>query len=113
MVVLAGGQAKQGDASVWLAALQRQAAAVVVYGAARDHFAGLLLSSGFSCEVRNVEDLVAAVLAANALATASGSPTVLLSPACASFDQYSSFEARGNHFRALVAALNATPAAIE
>ena len=113
MVVLAGGQAKQGDASVWLAALQRQAAAVVVYGAASDHFAGLLLSSGFSGEVRNVEDLGAAVLAANALATASGSPTVLLSPACASFDQYSSFEARGNHFRALVAALNATPAAIE
>ena len=31
--------------------------------------------------------------------------TVLLSPACASFDQYSDFEARGDHFRALVEAL--------
>jgi len=27
---------------------------------------------------------------------------VLLSPACASFDQYENFEARGDHFRALV-----------
>jgi len=27
---------------------------------------------------------------------------VLLSPACASFDQYSGFEARGAHFAALV-----------
>jgi UDP-N-acetylmuramoylalanine--D-glutamate ligase len=27
---------------------------------------------------------------------------VLLSPACASFDQYPNFEARGDHFRALV-----------
>jgi UDP-N-acetylmuramoylalanine--D-glutamate ligase len=27
---------------------------------------------------------------------------VLLSPACASFDQYSDFEARGDHFRVLV-----------
>jgi UDP-N-acetylmuramoylalanine--D-glutamate ligase len=27
---------------------------------------------------------------------------VLLSPACASFDQYPDFEARGEHFRALV-----------
>ena len=27
--------------------------------------------------------------------------TVLLSPACASFDQYEDFEARGNHFREL------------
>jgi UDP-N-acetylmuramoylalanine--D-glutamate ligase len=30
---------------------------------------------------------------------------VLLSPACASFDQYSDFEARGDHFRQLVQAL--------
>jgi UDP-N-acetylmuramoylalanine--D-glutamate ligase len=30
---------------------------------------------------------------------------VLLSPACASFDQYSGFEARGTHFRALVSKL--------
>jgi UDP-N-acetylmuramoylalanine--D-glutamate ligase len=28
--------------------------------------------------------------------------TVLLAPACASFDQYASFEERGDHFRALV-----------
>ncbi len=28
--------------------------------------------------------------------------TVLLSPACASFDQYRDFEQRGAHFRALV-----------
>jgi UDP-N-acetylmuramoylalanine--D-glutamate ligase len=29
-------------------------------------------------------------------------PVVLLSPACASFDQYRNFELRGAHFRALV-----------
>ena len=31
--------------------------------------------------------------------------TVLLSPGCASFDHYSGFEARGDHFRTLVDAL--------
>jgi UDP-N-acetylmuramoylalanine--D-glutamate ligase len=31
---------------------------------------------------------------------------VLLSPACASFDQYKDFEARGQHFKKLVAALD-------
>jgi len=34
-----------------------------------------------------------------------GCRAVLLSPACASFDQYSNFEARGDHFRQLVANL--------
>jgi UDP-N-acetylmuramoylalanine--D-glutamate ligase len=32
-------------------------------------------------------------------------PGVLLSPACASFDQYADFEARGEHFRSLVMGL--------
>jgi UDP-N-acetylmuramoylalanine--D-glutamate ligase len=37
-------------------------------------------------------------------AAASGlqEPVVLLSPACASFDQYRNFELRGDHFRVLV-----------
>jgi UDP-N-acetylmuramoylalanine--D-glutamate ligase len=34
-----------------------------------------------------------------------GCRAVLLSPACASFDQYADFEARGDHFRGLVAQL--------
>jgi UDP-N-acetylmuramoylalanine--D-glutamate ligase len=28
--------------------------------------------------------------------------SLLLSPACASFDQYKDFEARGNHFKELI-----------
>jgi UDP-N-acetylmuramoylalanine-D-glutamate ligase len=39
------------------------------------------------------------------LAKAKGRCNVLLSPACASFDQYTDFEARGEHFRQLVLAL--------
>jgi UDP-N-acetylmuramoylalanine--D-glutamate ligase len=39
------------------------------------------------------------------LASAAPGEVVLLSPACASFDQYRDYEARGDHFRALVGAL--------
>ena len=46
-----------------------------------------------------------AVAAARAAARSQGGATVLLSPACASFDQFSDFEARGAAFRHLVEAL--------
>jgi UDP-N-acetylmuramoylalanine--D-glutamate ligase len=41
---------------------------------------------------------------ATARAAAGAGEVVLLSPACASYDQYRSFEERGDHFKALVAA---------
>jgi UDP-N-acetylmuramoylalanine--D-glutamate ligase len=54
------------------------------------------------CE--NVGDLDAAVRRADALAKPGD--VVLLSPACASYDQFRSFEHRGERFRAAVAALD-------
>ncbi len=51
-----------------------------------------------------VEFLPEAVERATALA-ATGD-TLLLSPGCASLDQYRSFEARGEHFRELANALH-------
>jgi len=53
--------------------------------------------------VERCGDLATAVARAHALAQPG--ETVLLSPACASFDQFKSFEHRGDTFRALVAAL--------
>jgi UDP-N-acetylmuramoylalanine--D-glutamate ligase len=101
-VVLAGGRSKRGDAEAWLAELDRSAAAVVLFGEAREPFAALLAGSGYGGRVRMVPGLAEAVPLAADLAAATGSPNVLLSPACASFDQYPDFEARGDHFRRLV-----------
>lgn len=61
-------------------------------------------------------DLVTAVNDAARCAAAEDSvgrepPVVLLSPACASFDQYGNFTLRGDHFRDLVASVRAEGAA--
>jgi len=105
LVVLAGGEAKQGDAEAWLAGLQRQAKAVVLFGAARERFRQLLEQSSYSGVVHSVEGQETAVPLAQELASTHNCRAVLLSPACASFDQYRDFEARGDHFRRLVQAL--------
>ena len=51
------------------------------------------------------DSLSEAVPLAAQLARSNRCRAVLLSPACASFDQYSDFEARGDHFRQLVTSL--------
>jgi UDP-N-acetylmuramoylalanine--D-glutamate ligase len=47
-------------------------------------------------------DHAVAEAARDAEASGLGSPVVLLSPACASYDQYPNFEVRGDAFRNLV-----------
>ena len=105
LVVLAGGEAKQGDATGWINQLKRQSRAVVLFGAARQTFQALLQEGGYGGRVELVESLTEAVPLARQLGSALACKAVLLSPACASFDQYSDFEARGDHFRTLVRAL--------
>ena len=70
------------------------------YGRDAPAFAATLDSAAVQNSV--VETLDRAVPAALAAAQAQSADVVLLSPACASFDQYTGFEARGDHFRALV-----------
>ena len=108
LVVLAGGESKRGDAEGWLRGLRREAAAVVLFGAARTAFSQLLEQGHYGGAVHQVDGLNDAVPLARQLAQQLQCRAVLLSPACASFDQYRDFEARGEHFRQLVLTLSAT-----
>ena len=97
-VLIAGGEAKEGDDSHWLQAIQSRAVYVLLIGTAAETFAQRLEAVRYeSYEI--VETMEHAIKRSTELAPSLGAKTVLLSPACASFDQYPNFEARGDHFR--------------
>jgi UDP-N-acetylmuramoylalanine--D-glutamate ligase len=56
-------------------------------------------------DLSNTLDKAVERAAADAAASQAPAPVVLLSPACASYDQFKDFEQRGDMFRALVAKL--------
>jgi UDP-N-acetylmuramoylalanine--D-glutamate ligase len=99
--LILGGRAKGESFEPLAAALGPNVRAVYLVGEAADALAEALAPTGVPLERSG--DLRAAVAAA-AGAAAPGD-VVLLSPACASYDQYASFEERGEEFRALVRTL--------
>ena len=96
-----GGRPKAGGVESLRPLFPRVAKAYLI-GEAEDEFARTL--AGAVPFVRS-GTLGAAIEAAagDAARSPAKEPAVLLSPACASFDQFANFEARGDAFRALVA----------
>lgn len=99
-ILIAGGDPKVGDDAAWIQSIQAKAAAVLLIGKAADAFAKRLTESGY-LNYEIVETMECAVPRGAELAQQHKARVVLLSPACASFDQYQSFEHRGDHFRQL------------
>jgi UDP-N-acetylmuramoylalanine--D-glutamate ligase len=102
---IAGGVAKEGGIEDLAAFFPRMAKAYLIGQSAGD-FADALRGKVAVAMAGNLE---AAVKMAFADAKASGEPhpVVLFSPACASFDQFKSYEDRGDQFKKFVTALNA------
>ena len=98
-LVLLGGRDKGTDLAPLVAACVEHASAVVCFGEARARF--LAAFAGASVPVLEAAGLETALDVA--LEAAAPGDVVLLSPACASFDEFSCFEERGEAFKALVA----------
>lgn len=93
VVLLAGGQGKGGDFDALADAISSKLKAIVVFGEDADK-----LEHAFQgkAEVIPVPDMAEALAVAHSRAAAGD--TVLLAPACASFDQFKNFPARGDAF---------------
>jgi UDP-N-acetylmuramoylalanine--D-glutamate ligase len=100
VVLIAGGEAKAGEDSAWIEQIKTKAVEVLLIGEAASAFAQRLEDCGYQ-DYEIVETMENAVTRGAELAKTKNAAVVLLSPACASFDQYQSFEHRGEHFRQL------------
>src|SRR6266550_2704639 len=101
-VVILGGVSKGADFSVLARALADRARGAVLIGRAADEIASAISAADpkGAVEVRRAATLDDAVAGARAMARAGD--VVLLSPACASFDMFSSADERGEKFAAIV-----------
>jgi len=98
--VILGGKDKDSDYRPLRPLLASRARAALLIGAAAEKIAGQIEGS---VRLERCGDLAAAVGFAQSHADAGD--TVLLAPACASFDQFKSYEHRGQVFKELVRAL--------
>lgn len=97
VVMIAGGRDKNSDFSVIKDSIKKKVVGMVVYGEA-----GAKLETAFGnvVPVRRVNMLEEAVCVAREMVKSD--EIVLLSPMCASFDQFANFEQRGEVFKSIV-----------
>jgi UDP-N-acetylmuramoylalanine--D-glutamate ligase len=100
---IAGGKPKTGGIESLRTFFPRIRKAYLI-GEAADEFAATL-AGDVPHEIDGTLDRAVAAATRDAEASGAAEPVVLLSPACASFDQYRNFEIRGDAFRDLVRAL--------
>ena len=99
VILLAGGSEKDADFSDFGSLVRDRAKEVVLFGATRHRLAEAIGPDHVTAIVTDLQEAfdLAVVLA-------KAGDTVLLSPACASFDQFRSYEHRGDVFRELAQA---------
>lgn len=97
VILILGGVDKGGDYGPLKALVKAKAKALLLIGEAQEKIAQALANSTEIFCLKNMEEAVA-----KAHQLAKPGTTVLLSPACSSFDQYKNYHERGEHFQKLV-----------
>ena len=97
LILIAGGRDKGTDLTDWVNAIRKYCKCTVLYGEAKDRFrsaleglAPLRIATGFEDALNQARSV------------AQKGDTVLLSPACSSYDLFPNFEVRGARFKELV-----------
>ncbi|MBU1105802.1 MAG: UDP-N-acetylmuramoyl-L-alanine--D-glutamate ligase [Candidatus Riflebacteria bacterium] len=100
LILIAGGRDKGTDLSDWITAVRTRSRGIVLFGEARSRFRSAL-EGLIPIKMANTLDQALEI----AYTWAEPGNTVLLSPACSSYDQFPNFEVRGEKFKQLVKSL--------
>ena len=101
-IVILGGRGKGEEYAPLAEAVAREADAAILLGEERHSIAAALRKANFSA-IHMAGDMAEAVRTARELARPG--MTVLLSPACTSWDMYANYGERGDHFCSIVRSL--------
>jgi len=98
-ILIAGGKEKGSDFGELAGMITREVGSLIVYGETRDRLVQAARRAGFEnyCIAAGLEEAVK-----RAYQLAAPGDLVLLSPACASWDMFPSYEVRGDLFKKLV-----------
>ena len=99
IILIAGGKQKKGDCLTWIEQLKESTNGIVLFGVSASDLKKKILRSSYKGVIIVEQNLEDATKASINIARETNSKSVLLSPACASFDQYQNYEERGNHFK--------------
>ena len=102
IILLAGGKRKKGDFLTWIEQLKQSTNGIVLFGVSANDLKQMILQSSYQGEIILEANLEDATKASIEIAKKTKAKSILLSPACASFDQYQNFEERGDHFKEIV-----------
>jgi UDP-N-acetylmuramoylalanine--D-glutamate ligase len=92
-----GGRDKDGDFQTLKSLLATKAKKVILFGEARDRIAQLIDKDKPEFKKSNLRDAIE-----SAYETAQPGDIILLSPGCASFDEFANYKERGNYFKDVV-----------
>ncbi len=102
IILVAGGIQKKGDYLPWIEQIEQSTNGIVLFGHSAKSLERALINSSYKGVVIVKQNLEEATVASVYLARKTTSKSILLSPACASFDQYKNYEERGDHFKEIV-----------
>ena len=97
VILLLGGRDKDGDFETLKPILSAKAKKVILFGEARNRIASLIGNNVPTLKKAKLKEAVE-----TAYKTAQPGDVILLSPGCASFDEFANYKERGNFFKEVV-----------